>query len=162
MRSDHSKRNLSYVASRHVAEQPSRGQSLEYGHDSHLEQMDSFQSLDDLAGALSSSLQQLCGSRHRDSKLKSRPLLLLGHSLGGFIIKKASTGSVSPGFVMMLTSVDAHQDEHQWVTRETHPTSSERAPDVRRAESRDEHHLTAKYRSRSSQQAPARAGGREL
>lgn len=54
-----------------------------YGYASGLQHSDSFVQLHDLAGQLRSDLSQLLGSNKR------KPLLLIGHSLGGLLIKEA-------------------------------------------------------------------------
>ncbi|VUC33473.1 unnamed protein product [Clonostachys rosea] len=55
---------------------------LLYGHDSHIEQSQTFQSLEDLATELKVLLR---GVRRQDP---TRPLILIGHSLGGLLIKQ--------------------------------------------------------------------------
>ncbi|CAG9990679.1 unnamed protein product [Clonostachys byssicola] len=59
-----------------------RPRILLYGHDSHIDQSPTFQSLEDLAIDLKLLLR---GIRAKDS---TRPLILIGHSLGGLLIKQ--------------------------------------------------------------------------
>lgn len=54
-----------------------------YGYDSGLQGSTSFAALDDLAGSLRTSILQLLRSRD------PRRLILIGHSLGGLLIKEA-------------------------------------------------------------------------
>ncbi|CAH0057911.1 unnamed protein product [Clonostachys solani] len=55
---------------------------LLYGHDSHIQQSQTFQSLEDLATELKVLLR---GVRRHDP---TRPLIFIGHSLGGLLIKQ--------------------------------------------------------------------------
>ncbi|KAK2930244.1 Alpha/Beta hydrolase fold [Fusarium oxysporum f. sp. vasinfectum] len=60
---------------------------LLYGYDARVENTISFQSIHDLAGRLRGSLRAI-----RPGIIKKRPLVYIGHSLGGLIIKENEPG----------------------------------------------------------------------
>ena len=84
-----------------------------YGYDTKLENSDSFQTITDLGIQLRISINNIRNDRtvghmnaqrNTSADLKQdnsvqRPLVFLGHSLGGLIIKQVST---NPGFLLYL------------------------------------------------------------
>ncbi|KAK2477469.1 hypothetical protein H9L39_09957 [Fusarium oxysporum f. sp. albedinis] len=65
---------------------------LLYGYDARVENTISFQSIHDLAGRLRGSLRAI-----RPGIIKKRPLVFIGHSLGGLIIKELLVMQNEPG-----------------------------------------------------------------
>ncbi|CAH0027341.1 unnamed protein product [Clonostachys rhizophaga] len=74
--------NLLKIAPSEKFPQGIRPRILLYGHDSHIDQSQTFQCLEDLAIDLKILLR---GIREQDP---TRPLILIGHSLGGLLIKQ--------------------------------------------------------------------------
>lgn len=67
-----------------------------YGYDTHLHRSSSVQNLTDLGLGFRTALRNLVASR-KGNKIV-RPLLVIGHSLGGLVIKEA--------FLSMRTDLD--------------------------------------------------------
>ncbi|KAK7222801.1 hypothetical protein V2G26_010804 [Clonostachys chloroleuca] len=74
--------NLRSIARSEEFPQGIRPRILLYGHDSHIDQSQTFQCLEDLAIDLKILLRRI---REQDP---TRPLILIGHSLGGLLIKQ--------------------------------------------------------------------------
>lgn len=66
---------------------------LVYGYDTSLENSRSFQNLTDLGKAFHAGL--------RNIGVERRPIILIGHSLGGLVIKEVCTAMIPP--VVMLS-----------------------------------------------------------
>ncbi|CAM1509526.1 Fc.00g032650.m01.CDS01 [Cosmosporella sp. VM-42] len=65
---------------------------LLYGYDAHIENSSSFQSVHDLASQLRGSLRAI-----RPGIVSKRPLIFIGHSLGGLMIKELLVIQAEPG-----------------------------------------------------------------
>ncbi|KAB5522810.1 hypothetical protein GE09DRAFT_1293597 [Coniochaeta sp. 2T2.1] len=68
-----------------------------YGYDSHIEKSDSLQGIRDLASKLRVSLRAI-----RKGIAKHRPIIFIGHSLGGLLLKE---------LLILLCDADADQDD---------------------------------------------------